>query len=186
MLPRTRILSVAALAALTGCTFIDTTTTRTYGTLTGGTTATGPIAQAAAAQEAELNQTLAGSGARVTNTGSQLRVILPEAVAFASGSTAIDPGFMPSLRQVARSLIAHPNSTVRVVGHANDAESEAYNRQVSQDRALAVARALIRYGVSATRITYSGRGSAEPVTSNATAAGRATNQRVEVVITPTN
>ncbi|MCB6179060.1 OmpA family protein [Rhodobacter sp. Har01] len=182
MLPSTRLLTVAAALAVTGCTYIGATAPRTY----GGSTATGVIAQAAAVQQAELNQTLAGSGARITNTGSQLRVILPEAAAFAPGSTTVNAGFMPSLREIARSLIAHPNSTVRVVGHTDNQVAEAYNRQISQERALAVARVLIRYGVSSTRISYSGRGSAEPITSNASTAGRATNQRVEVVITPTN
>jgi outer membrane protein OmpA-like peptidoglycan-associated protein len=53
------------------------------------------------------------------------------------------------------------------------------------DRALSVARILIADGVAASRITYSGRGYAEPITTNATANGRAMNRRVEVIITPT-
>lgn len=151
-----------------------------------GATIGGMIGENMARQERELNQQLAGSGVRITNTGSQLRVILPEDVTFPTGSDQVDPGFYPALREVARSLTAHPDSTVRVVGHTDNVGSEAYNRQLSVDRALAVARILIRYGVSSARITYSGRGLNEPITSNSTASGRATNRRVEVVITPTN
>jgi outer membrane protein OmpA-like peptidoglycan-associated protein len=51
---------------------------------------------------------------------------------------------------------------------------------------LAVARILISDGVSASRITYAGRNFAEPITSNASATGRAQNRRVEIIITPTN
>lgn len=182
MLSSIRFLTVAAVLAATSCTYIDATASRPY----AGTPVSGTLSEAAARQEAELTQRLAGSGARITNTGSQLRVILPEAVAFGPGSVTLNPGFMPALREVARSLNAHPSSTVRVVGHTDSVGSEMFNKQLSQDRALAVARALIRYGVPASRISYSGRGSAEPITSNATAAGRAMNQRVEVVITPTN
>lgn len=146
----------------------------------------GAIGESMARQERELNQQLAGSGARITNTGSQLRVILPESVTFPTGSAVVDTGFLPALRQIAMSLRDHPSSTVRVVGHTDNVGSAAYNQNLSQERALAVARILIRYGVSASRITYSGRGFAEPITSNNSADGRAMNRRVEVVITPTN
>jgi outer membrane protein OmpA-like peptidoglycan-associated protein len=146
----------------------------------------GAIGENMARQERELNQQLAGSGARITNTGSQLRVILPESVTFPTGSAVVDTGFLPALRQIAKSLRDHPSSTVRVVGHTDNVGSATYNLNLSQERALAVARILIQYGVSASRITYSGRGFAEPITSNNSAAGRAMNRRVEVVITPTN
>lgn len=146
----------------------------------------GAIGESIARQERELNQQLAGSGALVTNTGSQLRVILPESVTFPTGSAAVDPGFRPALREIARSLVAHPSSTIRVVGHTDNVGSAEYNRTLSKERALAVARILIGYGVPASRITYSGRGFAEPITSNNSVEGRAMNRRVEIIITPTN
>lgn len=145
----------------------------------------GAIGADIARQERELNQQLAGSGAVITNTGSQLRVFLPEGVTFPTGSATVASSFLPVLREVARSLNAHPNSTVRVVGHTDNVGSAAYNQQLSEDRALAVARILIRDGVSSSRITYSGRGYNEPITTNTTATGRAQNRRVEIVITPT-
>ena len=146
----------------------------------------GAIAQNMANQEAELNQGLAGTGARVINTGSQLRVILPENVTFATGSASVASEFRPALQSIARSLRAHPNSKVRIVGHTDSVGSAAMNSQLSWDRANAVSRILVSNGVSHTRITYSGHGAAEPITSNATAVGRAQNRRVEIVITPTN
>ena len=146
----------------------------------------GAIGENMARQERELNQQLAGTGARITNTGSQLRVILPEGVTFPTGSAIVETGFLSALRDIAKSLRDHPQSTIRVVGHTDNVGSAAYNKTLSQERALAVATILIRYGVSASRITYSGRGFAEPITSNNSANGRAMNRRVEVVITPTN
>ena len=93
-------------------------------------------------------------------------MILPEGVTFSTGSATVASSFMPALREVARSLNAHPNSTVRVVGHTDNVGSAAYNQQLSQDRALAVANILVRDGVSASRMTYSGRGYNEPITTN--------------------
>lgn len=145
----------------------------------------GAIGQNMAVQERELNQQLAGSGAQIVNTGNDLRVILPEGVTFPTGSAVVNSSFLPALREVARSLRNHPYSTVRVVGHTDTVGTAAYNQQLSEDRASSVARILIGDGVSSSRLTYAGRGYYEPVASNATAAGRAQNRRVEIVITPT-
>lgn len=204
-------LALGTAFLLAGCTYnngepnrpmngviIGTTTGAVLGTIIGdnrqsaiiggvvGGVVGGAIGENMARQERELNQQLAGSGAQITNTGSQLRVILPESVTFPTGSAVVNTGFRPALREVARSLRAHPNSTVRVVGHTDNVGSREYNQQLSVDRALAVARILISDGVSASRITYSCRNFAEPITSNATANGRALNRRVEIIITPTN
>lgn len=204
------ILFATTLIAVTGCTYNDGMANQpATGAIIGGVTGAavgnaigndtrstiiggaigaavgGAIGADIARQERELNQQLAGTGAVITNTGSQLRVILPEGVTFSTGSSSVASSFRPALREVARSLEAHPNSTVRVVGHTDNVGSAAYNQQLSQDRALAVARILIRDGVSSSRISYSGRGYNEPITTNATAAGRAQNRRVEIVITPT-
>jgi len=210
---RTRTLPIlfAGVLALSACTYSDGTPNQPgTGALIGGVAGAalgkvvggddraaiiggvagavigGAIGENMARQERELNEQLAGTGALITNTGSQLLVILPEGVTFATGSAVVDQGFLPALRSIARSLRDHPYSTIRVVGHTDNVGSAAYNKTLSQERALAVARILVAYGVSSSRITYSGRGFAEPIASNSSAAGRAMNRRVEIVITPTN
>lgn len=205
------VIGVMTAAILGGCTYPDGTrnqpatgaivgglTGAAAGQIIGGNTGAtvlggavgaalgGAIGTQMAAQERELRQSLTGTGAEVTNTGSQLRVILPESVTFRTASANVDSSFVPALRTVSRSLRQHPASTVRVVGHTDNVGSAIYNNQLSQDRAMAVARVLIANGTSASRISVSGRGFHEPITSNATAAGRAVNRRVEIVITPTN
>jgi outer membrane protein OmpA-like peptidoglycan-associated protein len=179
---RIAIAAIAATLALAGCTYNTTPPAiPAMGAAVGGT-----IGTQMAAQERELRAALAGTGVAVTNTGSQLRVILPEAVTFAAASSELSPSIEPALRIVSDSLEQHPSSTVRVVGHTDNVGSAAYNSQLSRDRALAVARELIADGTAASRVTVSGRGGNEPITSNATAAGQAQNRRVEIVITPTN
>lgn len=209
MKPSSHVVTLVAALALTGCTYNNGIPNRpANGALIGGLTGAalgsavgdgrgaviggvagavigGVIGENMARQERELNQQLAGSGARITNTGSQLRVILPEDVTFPTGSAVVNSGFLPALRKVSQSLRMHPNSTVRVVGHTDNVGSIAYNMELSRERALAVARVLIADGVPANRITYSGRGFNEPITANNSAAGRAMNRRVEIVITPT-
>ncbi len=150
-----------------------------------GAAAGGAFGLQMAAQERELRRSLAGTGVGITNTGNDLRVVLPDSVTFRTGSSVVDPAFHPSLRAVSESLQRHPNTTVRVIGHTDNVGSAAYNNQLSQDRALAVARVLISNGTRGSRIAVTGRGFYEPIATNATASGRAENRRVEIVITPT-
>lgn len=146
----------------------------------------GSIGANMAAQERELTQSLAGTGAQISNNGTYLRVILPEDVTFPTGSATVNSAFRPALRNVAQNLILHPNSSVRIIGHTDNVGTMAFNSQLSLDRALSVSRILIGAGVQSFRVTYAGHGFDEPVASNGTAMGRAQNRRVEIIITPTN
>lgn len=207
---KTLAFGILGISVLVGCTNMDGTTSQprtglVIGGLTGaaagqiiggdtratviggaiGAALGGAIGAQLAAQERELRQSLAGTGAAITNTGTDLRVVLPEAVTFATGSSAVASGFRPALRSMADSLRRHPNSAVRVVGHTDNVGSAALNNTLSQDRAMAVARILIENGIGGNRIVVAGRGFYEPIASNNSAAGRAENRRVEIVITPT-
>lgn len=207
----TLIAASAIAITLGGCTNMDGTTNNTKtGAVIGGLTGAalggaigknpdtaliggvvGAVAGAAIGnsmdnQEQELRQSLQGSGANVTNNGTNLMVLLPESVTFDFGSAVVHSGFRSSLAEVSRSLQRYPNSTVRVVGHTDNVGSANFNQQLSVDRALAVSRILINTGTPAHRLTYAGLGFSNPVASNASAAGRAMNRRVEIIITPTN
>lgn len=205
------VVAASVAIGLAGCTYNDGTANqpatgaviggvtgavagRAIGGTTGSTLVGGAIGAAVggaiganiASQERELSRSLAGTGAYVTNTGSQLLVVLPDAVTFRTASSTVDPGFRPALRAVSDSLRRHPNSTVRVIGHTDNVGTAAYNVQLSQDRAMAVARELVAAGTTSARIRVTGRGYYEPIASNTTAAGRAENRRVEIEITPTS
>jgi outer membrane protein OmpA-like peptidoglycan-associated protein len=74
-----------------------------------------------------------------------------------------------------------------IVGHtdAQDAASGTDLARLSQERAKAVAAVFAENGVPASTIYYQGAGDALPITSNATAEGRETNNRVQIVDVPT-
>lgn len=137
-------------------------------------------------QARELNQSLAGTGAQISNNSTYLRVILPEDVTFPTGSATVNSAFRPALRNVARNLILHPNSSIRIIGHTDNVGTMAFNQQLSLDRAMSVSRIVVGYGVQSFRVTYGGHGFDEPIAPNTTAAGRAQNRRVEIIITPNN
>lgn len=142
----------------------------------------GAIGAALDRQEAELRAQL-GSGT-VVNTGDQLVVTLPNDVLFGFDSAAVSIQSQNDLRAVAASLNRYPNSIVNVIGHTDNVGDAAYNQNLSEQRARAVANVLIGAGVSAGRINIVGRGEDQPAASNQTSDGRAQNRRVEIVITP--
>ena len=134
-------------------------------------------------QEAELRAQL-GSNVGIVNNGEQLVVTLPQDILFATDSAALSGGLQNDLRAIAASLNNYPNTTVNVIGHTDNVGEAAYNADLSQRRAAAVASVLQGAGVSPTRIRAIGRGEDQPVASNLDAAGRAQNRRVEIIITP--
>jgi outer membrane protein OmpA-like peptidoglycan-associated protein len=135
-------------------------------------------------QARELEQSLGGSGATVTNTGSQLVVTLPESITFDTGSADVHPDYVDEVALIARSLRDNPSSTVQVIGHTDNVGSTAYNQGLSERRAAAVATILTSNGVEGWRVRTTGRGYSQPVASNDSPGGRAQNRRVEIVITP--
>jgi len=88
-----------------------------------------------------------------------------------------------SLKALGLYLAALPERTVQVIGHTDNQGTAAANRSLSERRAQQVRAALVAAGVARSRISAEGRGADAPVADNRTAAGRAKNRRVEIVVT---
>jgi outer membrane protein OmpA-like peptidoglycan-associated protein len=135
-------------------------------------------------QQAQLNRDLAGTGATVTNTGDAIMVNLPAGVTFPTDSASIQPQFFEPLSKVANTLVQFESSLIDVIGHTDNSGADAYNQELSERRAQAVANYFRDRGVIGERIVAYGRGETQPVATNATAEGRSANRRVELMITP--
>jgi outer membrane protein OmpA-like peptidoglycan-associated protein len=176
----------AGIGAAAGLLLGDTAQERRNGALVGAAIGAGIGGVNGAAldrQEAELRQQL-GSNARIVNTGSQLVVTLPQDILFATGDATLTGGLRNDLNALASSINNFPNTTVNVIGHADNTGGAACNHDRSARRAQSVSSALISSGVSPSRIRSIGRGEDAPIASNLTAEGRAQNRRVEITITP--
>lgn len=143
----------------------------------------GVVGNALDRQEAELRQSL-GPQVGIVNTGSQLIVTLPQDILFATDSATLTASLQNDLRTVAASLNRYPNTTVNVIGNTDNVGAAAYNQDLSERRAQAVASVLVSAGVAPQRVRTIGRGEEAPVASNQTAEGRQQNRRVEIVIVP--
>ncbi len=100
-------------------------------------------------------------------------------VQFESNSAALKSSSYPVLDELADYLNQRKDLTVEVQGHTDGRGNRAYNLDLSQRRADSVKTYLIQKGVAADRLTAKGFGPDQPIASNATAAGRAENRRVE-------
>lgn len=149
------------------------------GALIGGLAGSALDAQARA-----LEQSMTTPGVTVVNTGQSINVNLPESVLFAFDSAAVSGPAQNDLYALARNLQSYPDTRVEVIGHTDSTGTAAYNMDLSQRRANAVAGILRAGGVTSSRIAAIGRGLTQPIASNDTAAGRAQNRRVEVIIRP--
>ncbi|MGO9056112.1 MAG: OmpA family protein [Candidatus Binataceae bacterium] len=108
------------------------------------------------------------------------RVVL-RGVHFDFNKANIRADAVPILDEAASLLSRHPNVTIDVNGYCDAIGSFAYNLKLSQRRAVAVANYLEDKGISSTRLITHGYGKTQFVASNATAAGRAENRRVELL-----
>ncbi len=113
-----------------------------------------------------------------------LKINVPSEVSFDFDRADIKPAFRPTLDKVADILVRYDRSIVHVIGHTDSTGSDAYNQDLSERRARSVGNYLVGRGVPDGRLQTEGRGEREPRDSNATAAGRQLNRRVELVIKP--
>jgi outer membrane protein OmpA-like peptidoglycan-associated protein len=71
---------------------------------------------------------------------------------------------------------------IEISGHTDKTGSEPLNFKLSEARAKVVVEYLVQRGIYRSRMEFRGYGSLQPISDNATAAGRAKNRRVEFKI----
>ncbi|MEZ5607091.1 MAG: OmpA family protein [Burkholderiaceae bacterium] len=131
----------------------------------------------------QMQQATAGTGVQVSQTpDNQLKLNIPNDISFATNSAAIEPRLRPILDQFAQGLGQQPGMEVTIVGYTDSTGNDAINNPLSLARANSVRDYLAARGVPARSIRAEGRGSHDPIASNATEAGRAQNRRVEIYL----
>jgi chemotaxis protein MotB len=112
--------------------------------------------------------------------------VLTDDLLFASGQASLDTRATGLLGEIAALLNVDEIHPISVEGNTDNVPIHSSqfpsNWELSTARASTVVRFLIGHGVGANRLTASGNAEQRPVDSNATAAGRARNRRVEIVL----
>ena len=89
---------------------------------------------------------------------------------------------MRGVQKLADILKQYPQHNVLIEGFTDSTGNTSHNQELSDRRANAVRTALLDTGIGADRIASRGYGQTFPVASNATAAGRQLNRRVEIIV----
>ena len=124
----------------------------------------------------QLNKVL-----QTTETARGLIVNLSD-VLFDTGKYSLKQNTQLSLAKVAVILQAYPSLKLQVEGYTDNVGSDMLNQKLSENRAESVKSFLIAQGTDPNSITSAGYGKSNPVTDNSTAAGRAQNRRVDLIV----
>lgn len=133
-------------------------------------------------QARKLREQLVGTGVQVKELDGHIYLIMPGNITFNTNEAVIKQGFTPVLDSVALVIKEYNKTMVQVYGYTDNTGTAATNNALSLRRANAVSNYLRLRGVDGNRIITDGLGSSNPIASNATAAGREQNRRVEIVL----
>ena len=133
----------------------------------------------------QLEKLFQPSEASVVREGRSI-VLRLSGLQFASGSSVLNDASIQLLKKVAQAVVLYPDSVILVEGHTDASGPKDLNARLSEDRANTVMRYMIGdMRIEPRRLTAIGHGSNRPITLNSSAAGRAENRRIDLVITPT-
>ncbi|MYB96181.1 OmpA family protein [Candidatus Poribacteria bacterium] len=144
-------------------------------------------AQDAAIKDIQSKLTALDEKVAMVDMKASAKPMLVATVTFGSGQTGLSSKDKENLDGIVDQLMAS-GAKIKVVGHADGTPvlrgSHRSNWDLSQSRANSVAKYLKSKGIDAARIEAVGMAHTKPVASQNTAAGRAMNRRVEVILLP--
>jgi outer membrane protein OmpA-like peptidoglycan-associated protein len=133
--------------------------------------------------QGQLGKTLRSEGTLVSKTtDNRLWITLAGEDCFEFKRSVVQAPARAQLDKIATYLRANAEAQVRIVGHTDPVGKDSANNALSLERAASARDWLVARGVLATRIAIAGRGAADPIATNSTDEGRATNRRIELLI----
>lgn len=102
-------------------------------------------------------------------------------ITFDVGKSTIKPEAMNEINRIVKLMNENPTLKFSVEGHTDNTGNAASNQTLSEARSQAIVDKLVGMGISANRLSASGKGQNNPIADNSTDEGRAKNRRVEFV-----
>ena len=131
-----------------------------------------------------------GKGLTVEQRNGKVYVSMENKLLFSSGSWAVNAEGKKAVQQLGAVLALNPDIAVLIEGHTDNVPYGGTgqltdNWDLSTKRATSIVQILRENsGIDPFNLTAAGRGEYAPVTTNATADGKAKNRRIEVILTP--
>lgn len=125
---------------------------------------------------------------RVKIVNGRMVVELATDVLFASGDASLSKDGAAAVTEVGKVLATIPDRSFQVEGHTDNVpiKTERFpsNWELASARAITVVHQLVGAGVAADRVSAASYGEYRPVQANDTAAHKAANRRIEIVVVP--
>ena len=120
------------------------------------------------------------------NTNSVVKLLtekkfITHAIVFDKNKSDIKAGSMSVINELVGFMMKNPIIKLEIDGHTDNDGTPASNMKLSQDRAEAVKKQLVKDGVADNRLTTKGYGDTKPIDKNTTPEGKANNRRVEFI-----
>ena len=119
----------------------------------------------------------------ITKEATDAIAFTAKSILFNSGRASFKPGVTKQLDAIVAVMNKYPKATFAIEGHTDSSGGAPLNLRLSEKRANAVKKYLVKNGVDTTRLEAKGFGEGSPVDTNKTRAGRANNRRVEIKVT---
>lgn len=88
----------------------------------------------------------------------------------------------PLLDRAVQIMEQVPDMELMIIGHTDKLASNAYNMELSQERADAVKAYMVSQGADASKLQTTGKGETDPIADNSTEQGRFRNRRIEFTV----
>lgn len=121
--------------------------------------------------------------AEAIREGEGIVIKFKEQVLFAYDRSDLNTNAKTSLDKLRTTLLKYPETNITVIGHTDSKGTRKYNQTLSESRANSVATYTSQNGIDNNRLTAIGKGETDPIATNETEEGSASNRRVEFVIT---
>jgi outer membrane protein OmpA-like peptidoglycan-associated protein len=119
----------------------------------------------------------------VIREGEAIVIRFKEKVLFAYDRSDLSTDAKASLDKLKTTLLKYPETNITVIGHTDSRGTRKYNQTLSENRANSVTNYTSQNGIDNNRLTAIGKGETDPIATNDTEEGSASNRRVEFVIT---
>ena len=134
--------------------------------------------------QGEIDNSLAAADVAMGRLGDNpsprdvARALSIQVINFELDAAVIPEANKPFLDRAAKLITETPDVQLTITGNTDSLASDAYNLDLSRQRAEAVKEYLVSKGVDATKLTTKGAGESNPIADNSTDQGRFRNRRI--------
>lgn len=138
--------------------------------------------------QGEIDGSLAAADAAMMNLGENpdprdvARALSIQVINFEVDKAVIPDVNQAFLERAAKIIAEVPDANLMIIGHTDSQASDAYNMELSRERADSVKAYLVSQGIDESKLSTKGMGETDPIADNSTEQGRFRNRRIEFVV----